>query len=87
MSISLPRRVLLGVTGGIAAYKSAELVRALVKAGAEVRVVMTPSAHDFITPLTLATLSRNEVLTDLVDRSGAGSGTTMWPLPAGRMPC
>ncbi|MCB9170155.1 MAG: bifunctional phosphopantothenoylcysteine decarboxylase/phosphopantothenate--cysteine ligase CoaBC [Flavobacteriales bacterium] len=72
MSISLPRRVLLGVTGGIAAYKSAELVRALVKAGAEVRVVMTPSAHDFITPLTLATLSRNEVLTDLVDRSGAG---------------
>lgn len=60
------------MTGGIAAYKSAELVRALVKAGAEVRVVMTPSAHDFITPLTLATLSRNEVLTDLVDRSGAG---------------
>ena len=54
MSLSLPRNVLLGVTGSIAAYKSALLVRELVKSGATVQVVMTPSAHDFISPLTLA---------------------------------
>ncbi|HET6991248.1 MAG TPA: flavoprotein, partial [Bacteroidia bacterium] len=58
------KHILLGVTGGIAAYKSAFLVRLLVKAGAEVRVVMTPSAHQFITPLTLATLSKNPALTE-----------------------
>jgi phosphopantothenoylcysteine decarboxylase/phosphopantothenate--cysteine ligase len=57
------KKIILGVTGSIAAYKSALLTRLLVKAGAEVRVVMTPSAHDFITPLTLSTLSKNPVLT------------------------
>lgn len=57
------KRILLGVSGSIAAYKSAVLVRLLVKAGAEVKVIMTPAAHDFITPLTLATLSKNPVLT------------------------
>jgi phosphopantothenoylcysteine decarboxylase / phosphopantothenate---cysteine ligase len=57
------KRILLGVSGSIAAYKTAILTRLLVKAGAEVRVVMTPSATDFITPLTLATLSKNPVLT------------------------
>jgi phosphopantothenoylcysteine decarboxylase/phosphopantothenate--cysteine ligase len=51
----------LGVTAGIAAYKSAFLVRLLVKSGANVKVVMTPSAKDFVTPLTLSTLSKNEV--------------------------
>lgn len=66
------RKVLLGVTGGIAAYKSAALVRSLVKAGAQVQVVMTPSAHDFVTPLTLATLSQREVLTELFVRDGGG---------------
>ncbi|TDW95683.1 bifunctional phosphopantothenoylcysteine decarboxylase/phosphopantothenate--cysteine ligase CoaBC [Dinghuibacter silviterrae] len=59
------KKILLGVTGSIAAYKSASLVRLLVKAGAEVRVVMTPAARDFITPLTLSTLSKGAVLTDL----------------------
>ncbi|MFI3298842.1 MAG: bifunctional phosphopantothenoylcysteine decarboxylase/phosphopantothenate--cysteine ligase CoaBC [Rikenellaceae bacterium] len=54
-------RVLLGVTGGIAAYKAASLVREFIKAGCEVRVVMSHSAKDFITPLTLATLSKNPV--------------------------
>lgn len=68
----LARKVLLGVTGGIAAYKTAALVRELVKLGAEVQVVMTPAAHDFITPLTLATLSKREVLTDLFVRDGSG---------------
>lgn len=68
----LNRKVLLGVTGSIAAFKAATLVRELVKAGAEVQVVMTPSAHDFVTPLTLATLSKREVLTDLFIRDGGG---------------
>lgn len=57
------KRILLGVCGGIAAYKTAVLTRLLVKDGASVRVVMTPAAHDFITPLTLSTLSRNPVMT------------------------
>jgi phosphopantothenoylcysteine decarboxylase / phosphopantothenate---cysteine ligase len=55
------KKVLLGVTGSIAAYKSALLVRLLVKEGAEVKVIMTPSACDFITPLTLSVLSKNPV--------------------------
>jgi phosphopantothenoylcysteine decarboxylase/phosphopantothenate--cysteine ligase len=61
------KKILLGVTGGIAAYKSAFLVRLLVKAGAEVRVIMTPAAHEFITPLTLATLSKNPALTNFTE--------------------
>lgn len=55
---------MLGVTGGIAAYKAAQLVRLLVKQGANVKVVMTPTAKQFITPLTLATLSQNPILVD-----------------------
>jgi phosphopantothenoylcysteine decarboxylase/phosphopantothenate--cysteine ligase len=55
------KKILLGVCGSIAAYKSAHLVRLFIKAGAQVRVVMTPASTDFITPLTLATLSKNEV--------------------------
>ncbi len=61
------KKILLAVSGSIAAYKSANLVRLLVKAGAEVKVVMTPAAKDFITPLTLGTLSKNKVLIDLFD--------------------
>lgn len=60
------KKIILGVSGSIAAYKSAVLVRLLVKAGAEVRVIMTKAAHDFITPLTLSTLSKNPVLTEFV---------------------
>ncbi|NVK03313.1 MAG: bifunctional phosphopantothenoylcysteine decarboxylase/phosphopantothenate--cysteine ligase CoaBC [Flavobacteriia bacterium] len=56
------KKVLLGVTGSIAAYKSAHLVRLLVKAGADVRVVITPAASEFVTPLTLSTLSKNPVM-------------------------
>ncbi len=55
------KKILVGISGSIAAYKAAELVRQLVKLGAEVRVMMTPSATDFITPLTLSTLSKNPV--------------------------
>ena len=58
------KKILLGVTGSIAAYKSAILIRELVKQGAEVKVIMTPLAKEFITPLTLATLSRNPILVD-----------------------
>jgi len=65
------KRILLGVCGGIAAYKSAVLTRLLIKDGASVQVVMTPAAQDFITPLTLATLSRNPVLTTF-SRSDTG---------------
>lgn len=61
MSILSGKNILLGVTGGIAAYKTASLVRLFVKAGANVKVVLTPSAKDFITPLTLSTLSKNPV--------------------------
>ncbi len=64
------KKILLGITGSIAAYKSAVLVRLLVKAGAEVRVVMTRAATDFISPLTLSTLSRHEVYTH-VHEAGA----------------
>ncbi|MBI5882547.1 MAG: hypothetical protein HZB91_05525 [Elusimicrobia bacterium] len=62
-------RVVLGVSGSIAAYKSAEIVRGLVKKGAEVRCVLTPNGGRFITPLTLATLSGNPVAQDPFDRS------------------
>ncbi|WP_041567524.1 bifunctional phosphopantothenoylcysteine decarboxylase/phosphopantothenate--cysteine ligase CoaBC [Nonlabens dokdonensis] len=63
MSVLSGKKVLLGVTGGIAAYKSTYIVRLLIKAGAAVKVIMTPSARDFVTPLTLSTLSKNPVLT------------------------
>ncbi len=58
------KKILLGVTGCIAAYKSAYLIRELVKRGAEVKVVMTPSASEFISPLTLSVLSKNNVITN-----------------------
>lgn len=61
------KRILLGVTGGIAAYKAAELIRRLQDRGAEVRVVMTRSATEFITPLTMQALSNNPVHLDLLD--------------------
>lgn len=61
MSVLSGKNILLGVTAGIAAYKSAFLVRLLISAGANVKVIMTPSAKEFVTPLTLSTLSKNEV--------------------------
>ncbi len=57
------KHILVGVTGGIAAYKTATVIRLLVKDGAEVKVLMTDNAREFITPLTLATLSKNPVVT------------------------
>lgn len=64
MSSIKGKHIVVGVCGGIAAYKTASLVRLFVKAGAEVQVVMTPSAKEFITPLTMATLSRRPVITE-----------------------
>jgi phosphopantothenoylcysteine decarboxylase/phosphopantothenate--cysteine ligase len=62
MGVLEGKKILLGITAGIAAYKTASLVRLFIKAGAQVKVIMTPSAKDFITPLTLSTLSKNEVI-------------------------
>lgn len=67
MSILKDKNILLGITAGIAAYKSANLVRLFIKAGANVKVVMTPASKDFITPLTLSTLSKNPVYSSFVD--------------------
>lgn len=67
MSILSGRNVLLGITAGIAAYKSAFLVRLFIKAGANVKVVMTPASKDFVTPLTLSTLSNNPVYSSFVN--------------------
>lgn len=67
MSILGGKHILLGITGGIAAYKSAFLVRLLKKAGADVKVVMTPESEQFVTPLTLSTLSENPVVSSFTD--------------------
>ncbi len=61
------KKILLGITGSIAAYKAISLVRLLIKAGVEVKVILTPSAKAFVSPLVLATLSKNKVLIDLFD--------------------
>ncbi|TVZ55417.1 phosphopantothenoylcysteine decarboxylase/phosphopantothenate--cysteine ligase [Lutibacter sp. Hel_I_33_5] len=61
MSVLSGKKILLGITAGIAAYKTASLVRLFIKSGAEVKVIMTPASKDFITPLTLSTLSKNPV--------------------------
>ena len=63
------KRIIVGITGGIAAYKTAHLVRLLKRNGAEVRVLLTPTAREFVTPLTLATLSQNPILTEFFNPS------------------
>src|SRR5690349_18530982 len=66
---SMSKRILLGVTGGIAAYKSPDLVRRLIERGAEVQVVMTAGAREFVAPLTFQAVSGREVRSDLWDES------------------
>jgi phosphopantothenoylcysteine decarboxylase/phosphopantothenate--cysteine ligase len=61
MSVLRGKKIILGISGGIAAYKTATLVRLFIKAGAEIKVIMTPASKDFVTPLTLSTLSKNPV--------------------------
>lgn len=75
------KRILLGITGGIAAYKMAQTVRLLKKLGAEVRCMMTPASSDFITPLTVATLSENPVGIDFYDtKTGNWTNHVEWAL-------
>ncbi|MGB5555331.1 MAG: bifunctional phosphopantothenoylcysteine decarboxylase/phosphopantothenate--cysteine ligase CoaBC [Flavobacteriaceae bacterium] len=69
------KNILLGITGGIAAYKTTFLVRLLIKAGAHVKIILTESASSFVSPLTLATLSKNQVLTSFVK---VENNTTDW---------
>lgn len=68
------KRILLGVTGSIAAFKSPMIVRELIKLGAEVKVVMTPSAREFVTPITLSSVSKNPVVIDMFDMSSQKDG-------------
>jgi phosphopantothenoylcysteine decarboxylase/phosphopantothenate--cysteine ligase len=68
MSVLSGKKILLGITAGIAAYKTASLVRLFIKLGADVKVIMTPASKDFITPLTLSTLSRNPVHSTFYDK-------------------
>ncbi|MGL2993776.1 bifunctional phosphopantothenoylcysteine decarboxylase/phosphopantothenate--cysteine ligase CoaBC [Flavobacterium sp. TSSA_36] len=68
MSVLKGKKVLLGISGGIAAYKTASLVRLFIKAGAQVQVVMTPASKDFVTPLTLSALSKNPVYSTFYDK-------------------
>lgn len=75
MSVLSGKKIVLGVTAGIAAYKTTYLVRLFVKAGAEVKVVMTPTAKDFVTPLTLSTLSKNEVYSSFTNEE---DDTAQW---------
>lgn len=67
MSVLSGKKIVLGVSGGIAAYKTATLVRLFIKAGAHVQVIMTPASKDFVTPLTLSTLSKNPVHSTFYD--------------------
>ena len=69
MSLLRGKHILLGITAGIAAYKTASLVRLFIKAGADVKVIMTPAAKDFITPLTLSTLSKNPVISSFTEET------------------
>jgi len=66
MSLFTGKKILMGISGGIAAYKTPTLVRAFIKQGAEVRVIMTPSSKDFVTPLSLATVSQNPVFSSFI---------------------
>jgi phosphopantothenoylcysteine decarboxylase/phosphopantothenate--cysteine ligase len=70
MSVLSGKRIILGISGGIAAYKTASLVRLFIKAGAEVQVIMTPASKDFVTPLTLSTLSKNPVHSSFYNEEG-----------------
>ena len=73
MSVLSGKNILLGITAGIAAYKTANLVRLFIKAGANVKVVMTPASKEFITPLTLSTLSKNPVFSSFVNEEDENS--------------
>ncbi len=76
MSVLSGKKIVLGISGGIAAYKTASLVRLFIKAGANVKVVMTPASKDFVTPLTLSTLSKNPVYSDFFNEDNSDLQTS-----------
>lgn len=73
MSVLSGKKILLGISGGIAAYKTASLVRLFIKSGAEVQVVMTPASKDFVTPLTLSTLSKKPVFSEFFNEEDSNA--------------
>jgi phosphopantothenoylcysteine decarboxylase/phosphopantothenate--cysteine ligase len=78
MSVLSGKKIVLGVSGGIAAYKTAHLVRLFIKAGAHVQVIMTPASKDFVTPLTLSTLSKRPVFSEFFDQNDDILGEKLW---------
>ncbi len=83
MSSISGKKILLGVCGSIAAYKSAYLLRELMRKGAEVRVVMTPSAANFVAPLTFSSLSRSQVYMEMFPEPGRATSTGTWHIELG----
>lgn len=84
MNILKNKKLIIGVSGGIAAYKTCYLVRELVKSEAQVRVVMTPSACEFVSPLTFSTLSKNEVITSIFPEKKSNTKTSTWHINLAR---
>ena len=78
MSVLSGKKIVLGISGGIAAYKTANLVRLFIKAGAHVQVIMTPASKDFVTPLTLSTLSKNPVYSDFYTSNEDEAKDAVW---------
>lgn len=79
------KKFVLGITGSIAAYKAAYLIRALIKKGAEVQVVITPAGKEFITPITLSALTSKPVISEF-SRNVTARGTAMWTWDCGPTP-
>lgn len=80
------KKIVLGITGSIAAYKACHIIRGLIKQGAEVQVVITPAGKEFITPITLSALTGKPVISEFL-RNVTGHGTVTWIWVCGRMPC
>ena len=78
MSVLSGKKIVLGISGGIAAYKTASLVRLFIKAGAQVQVIMTPASKDFVTPLTLSTLSKNPVYSEFFNEDEEKAVDAVW---------
>ena len=80
------KKIVLGITGSIAAYKACYIIRGLIKRGAEVQVVITPAGKEFITPITLSALTSKPVSVSSLPNAMA-PGTAMWTSVCGQMPC
>ena len=80
------KKIILGITGSIAAYKACYIIRGLIKQGAEVQVVITLAGKEFITPITLSALTSKPVISEFLP-NGTVRGTAMWTWVCGRMPC